>query len=100
MEAPLYMTMGRRRGRPRSTTWIGKFSAFLDDFTIDRLAGELDLDPMQIYRWVRGDYAPRIDSAIAIVEVARAAGRDLSLEDVYERDVTRIRIRMRSPTSP
>ena len=67
---------------------------------MERLAAELDLDPMQIYRWARGDYQPKIQKAIAIVEVARAAGRTLTLEDIYEREVARIRVRMRSSLPP
>ena len=52
------------------------------------------------YRWARGDYQPQIQKAIAIVEVARAAGRTLTLEDIYEREVTRVRVRMRSSLPP
>jgi DNA-binding XRE family transcriptional regulator len=72
----------------------------VNDFTCERLAGELDLDPMQIYRWARGDNRPRIQTAIAIAEIARAAGTDLSLEDIYATDVTIVRVRMRSSSFP
>jgi len=85
-----------RRGRPRSTNWIGKFGEFVSRFTVERLAGELELDTSQVYRWVRGDYRLPVQRAIAIAEVARAAGTNLSLEDIYETDVLRIRVRMRS----
>jgi hypothetical protein len=37
---------------------------------------------------------------IALVEVARSAGTNLGLEDVYESDVTRVRFRMRSSLLP
>lgn len=94
------MSIERRRGRPRSTTWIGKLGVFVNEFTVERLAGELGLDPQRIYRWIKGTDRPKIERAIAIVEVARIAGRNLSLEDVYERDVTRIRVRMRSNLTP
>jgi hypothetical protein len=67
---------------------------------VERLAGQLLLDPLQIYRWARGDYQPQIQKAIAIVEVARAAGRILTLEDIYEREVARIRVRLRSSLPP
>jgi DNA-binding XRE family transcriptional regulator len=72
----------------------------VNDYTPNRLAGELDLDPLQIYRWARGDYQPSIRKAIAVVEVARAAGMDLSLEDVYARDFARIRARIRNSLPP
>jgi hypothetical protein len=68
----------------------------VSEFTVERLAGELDLDSSQVYRWVRGDYRLPVQRAIAISEVARAAGTKLSLEDIYETDVQRIRVRMRS----
>lgn|GEM_PF-6205101 len=93
------MTIERRRGRPRSTNWIGKLGAFVDDFTADRLAGELDADLSQVYRWVRGDHHPPIEKAIAIAEIARAAGTTLTLEEIYESEVTRVRVRMRSSSS-
>jgi DNA-binding XRE family transcriptional regulator len=89
-----------RRGRPRSTIWVGKLGAFLNEYTPGRLAGELDLDPMQIYRWARGDYQPSIRKAIAIVEIAKATGAGLTLEDIYEREVARIRVRMRDSLPP
>jgi hypothetical protein len=89
-----------RRGRPRSTNWIGKFGEFVSRFTVERLAGELELDTSQVYRWVRGDYRLPVQRAIAIAEVARAAGTNLSLEDIYETDVLRIRVRMRSSLPP
>jgi hypothetical protein len=89
-------TVVRHRGRPRSTTWIGKLGSWVSEFTVERLAGELDLDSSQVYRWVRGDYRLPVQRAIAISEVARAAGTKLSLEDIYETDVQRIRVRMRS----
>jgi hypothetical protein len=94
------MTMGRRRGRPRSTTWIGKLGEFVSEFTPELIAGELDLDTSPIYHWARGDGRPKIEHAIAMVELARAAGRDLSLEDIYQTEVTRVRVRMRSLSSP
>jgi DNA-binding XRE family transcriptional regulator len=92
--------MGSRRGRPRSTTWIGKLGEFVNDFTVERLACELDIDVTSIYAWARGDARPQIQKAIAIAEIARAAGTNLSLEDIYVTDVARVRIRMRSPSSP
>jgi hypothetical protein len=93
-------TVVRHRGRPRSTTWIGKLGSWVSEFTVERLAGELDLDSSQVYRWVRGDYRLPVQRAIAISEVARAAGTKLSLEDIYETDVQRIRVRMRSSLPP
>jgi hypothetical protein len=90
----------RRAGRPRSTTWVGKLGSWVSAYTVARLAGELDLDPMQIGRWCRGDYAPSIQKAIALVEVARGAGVDLTLEDVYSRHFARIRARIRSGEPP
>ena len=95
------MTIERRhRGRPRSISWVGKLGAFVTAFTVDRLAKELDLGPPQIYRWVKGDNRPPIRKAIALVEVARAAGRDLSLEDIFESDITMVRARMRASSLP
>lgn len=93
------MTIGRRRGRPRSTAWIGKLGLFVSDFTVDRLAGELEIDTASIYAWARGDTRPQIQKAIAIAEIARAAGTNLTLEDIYETEVARVRIRMRSLSS-
>src|SRR4029077_15683255 len=42
----------------------------------------------------RGDYSPTFRKAIALVEVARAAGQRLTLEDIYEKEVARIKVRM------
>jgi len=90
----------RSAGRPRSRTWIGKLGAFVDSVGATRLAGELDADLRQIYGWARGDYRPPLQKAIAIAEIARLAGTNLSLEDIYESDVLRIRVRMRSSSFP
>jgi hypothetical protein len=85
-----------RRGRPRSTNWIGKFGEFVSSFTVERLAGELQLDTSQVHRWVRGDYCLPVQKAIAISEIARSVGTSLRLEDLYAVDISRIRCRMRS----
>jgi DNA-binding XRE family transcriptional regulator len=70
------------------------------EYSCARLAGDLDLDPMQIGRWCRGDYAPSIQKAIALVEVARRAGCELTLEEIYSRHFARIRARIRSGEPP
>jgi hypothetical protein len=88
------------RGRPRSTTWIGKLGSWVSEFTVERLAGELELDTSQVYRWVHGDTIPPVQKAIEITELARSAGTTLSLEDIYESDVTRVRRRMHSSLPP
>ena len=93
------MTIARRRGRPRSTAWIGKLGEFVSEFTVERLAGELEIETSSIYAWARGDTRPEIQKAIAIAEIARAAGTNLSLEEIYETEVTRVRMRMRSLSS-
>jgi hypothetical protein len=90
---PRSTTAVETRGRKRSTTWTGKLGAFLNEYTPNRLAGELDLDPMKIYRWARGNYCPQVRTAIAVVEVARSAGVDLSLEDIYAPYFTHMRAR-------
>jgi Helix-turn-helix len=87
-------------GRPRSTPWVGSLGDFANTYTISRLADELNLDPMQIGRWCRGDYAPSIQKAIALVEVARRSGVDLTLEEIYSRHFARIRERIRSGEPP
>jgi hypothetical protein len=92
------MPIERHSGRPRSRTWIGKLGAFVDSVGATRLAGEFDADLRQIYGWARGDYRPPLQKAIA--EIARLAGTNLSLEDIYESDVLRIRVRMRSSSFP
>jgi DNA-binding XRE family transcriptional regulator len=92
------MAIGRHCGRPRST-WIGKFGAFISDFTPERLACELELDDQaRIYHWARGDNQPSIRTAIAIVELARARGMALSLEDIYGGHLDRIRARFGAQT--
>jgi len=75
---------------------MGKLGSFVDGFSANRLAGEIDADLSDIYRWVRRDGQPSVRRAIQIVEVAKAAGVNLSLEDVYESECTRVRIRMRA----
>jgi hypothetical protein len=69
-------------------------------YTISRLADELEVDATQVGRWVRGDWRPSIDRAIAVVLVARAAGSDISLEDLYAKDFDRIRYRIRNSLPP
>jgi DNA-binding XRE family transcriptional regulator len=69
-------------------------------YTISRLAGDLDVDVTQVGRWARGDWRPSITRAIAVCELARAAGVDLTLEDLYSRDVQRIRYRIRNQLPP
>jgi len=85
----------RQRGRPR-TSWAGKFGAFVSTCRVENLADMVEVDPASVYRWCRGDSSPSLGKAIAIVEIARAAGTALTLEDVYEVEVNRIRVRMRS----
>ena len=89
-----------RRGRPRSTPWVGSLGDFVSKYTCGRLADELNLDPSQIGRWCRGDYAPSIQKAIALVETARRAGCELTLEEIYARHFARIRARIRSGEPP
>jgi hypothetical protein len=93
------MATERHRGRPRSREWRGPLGAFVNDYTATRLATVLDADLRQIYDWARGDFNPRLQQAIAISEIARAAGRSLTLEDIYASEVTRVRARMRSLTT-
>jgi len=80
--------------------WIGKFGSWVSEFTVERLAGELGLDSSQVYRWVRGDYCLPVQKAIAISEIARSVGTNLTLEDLYAVDISRIRCRMRSSLPP
>ena len=93
------MGIARHRGRPRSTSWIGKLGSWVSAYSVERLAGELELDTSQVYRWIRGDCGLPVKKAIAIAELARAAGTNLSLEDLYETDIVRVRCRMRSRSS-
>ena len=93
------MGIARRLGRPRSTSWIGKLGSWVSAYSVERLADELGLDTSQVYHWIRGDYRLPIQRAIAIAELARAAGTNLSLEDLYEKDIVRVRCRMRSRSS-
>jgi hypothetical protein len=72
----------------------------VSEYTVEKLAGELELDTSQVYRWVRGDYRLPVQRAIAISEIARSVGTNLSLEDIYETDVQRIRVRMRCSLPP
>jgi hypothetical protein len=72
-------------------TWIGKFGEWVSSYSVARLAYDLGVDDAQIGRWVRGDCAPTIWKAIAIVEVARGAGVNLGLEDIYAAHIERIR---------
>lgn len=88
-----------RRGRPRSTSWIGKLGSWVSAYSVERLAVELELDSSQVYRWIRGDCGLPVQKAIAIAELARAAGTNLSLEDLYEIDILRVRCRLRSRSS-
>jgi hypothetical protein len=90
----------RRPGRPREREWPGKLGAWVREYTISRLASELEVDPVQVGRWARGDWRPSITRAIAVCELARAAGCDLRLEDFFERDVQRIRYRIRHSLPP
>jgi hypothetical protein len=94
------MATVERRGRPRSISWIGKLGSFVNEYTVERLAGELQIDLSEIYRWAHGDRRPPVQRAIVIVEVAKAAGTDLTLEDIYESDIARIRYRIRNSLSP
>jgi hypothetical protein len=87
-----------RRGRP--STWIGKLGGFVSSFTAERLADELQIDLSQVYRWARGDDTPSFERAIAITEVARSAGMNLTLEDLYATDILRVRRRMHSLLPP
>jgi hypothetical protein len=90
----------RHRGRPRSRSWIGRFGEWVSQYSVARLACDLGVDDVLIGRWARGDYQPSIQKAIAVVVVARAAGADLSLEDLYAKDFDRIRYRIRNQLPP
>jgi transposase-like protein len=68
----------------------------VSEYTVEKLAGELELDTSQVYRWVRGDTRLPTQKAIEISEIARSAGTALTLEDLYETDIVRVRCRMRS----
>jgi hypothetical protein len=72
----------------------------VNDYTAAQLAAELHCESSQVYRWAKCDTLPTIHAALAIVEVARAAGVALTLEDVYENAIVGIRVRMRSGHCP
>jgi len=72
----------------------------VSEYTVQKLADELQIDSSQVYRWVRGDYCLPVHKAIEITEIARSAGVSLSLEDLYETDILRVRVRMRSSLPP
>jgi hypothetical protein len=93
------MLIERRRGRPREA-WPGRLGAFITSYHVENLADAVEVDPASVYRWARGDAFPSLGKAIAIVEVARMAGTELSLEDVFEVEVHRIRARIRSGSLP
>ncbi len=76
-----------RRGRPRKE-WEGRLGAFVSSFRVENLATELDVDPVSVYGWLRGDFQPSVPRALAIVDIARRSGTALTLEDIYVRVVT------------
>jgi hypothetical protein len=80
--------------------WIGALGAFANEYTCERLAGDLEIDLSQIYRWAHGDSRPPVQRAIAITEIARSVGTNLTLEEIYATDVLRVRVRMRSSLLP
>ena len=81
-------------GRPRK--WV---SSPLADWMIaskiraEDLAQDLAVDHSTVYRWLRGEQLPTLETAKAIAAIARAAGMNFTLDDV------RIRCRMRSRSS-
>jgi DNA-binding XRE family transcriptional regulator len=75
--------MANQRGRPRSTAWAGRFGSFVSRYRVELLADEVGVDPASVYRWLRGDSAPSVPAAFAIVQVARRVGTTLTLEDIY-----------------
>jgi len=79
---------------------MGALGAFVSAYTATQLADDLDTDLNQIYRWVRGDASPCVTRAIQVVEIARGVGTELSLEDVFAAQVTRVRCRMRASLPP
>jgi DNA-binding XRE family transcriptional regulator len=87
-------------GRPRSTPWVGRFGEWVSQYSVAKLASDLGVDVTRVGRWARGDNSPSITRAIAVCELARGVGVALSLEDLYERDVKRIRCRIRSGLPP
>ena len=89
--------------RPRgSRNWVGKLGGFVSSFTVERLADELGIDVSTAGRYARGDYGIPVSKAIAISEIARSAGTNLTLEDLYATDILRVRRRMHSsfPLTP
>jgi hypothetical protein len=78
----------------------GKLGSSVSEFTVERLAGALELDTSQVYRWARRRLSLPVQKAIALSEIARSVGTNLSLEDIYETEVIRIRVRMRLFVAP
>ena len=74
------------RGRP-PIKFPGRFGSFVSSFRVENLASELDIDPAAVYCWMRGDYRPKVDHAIRIIEIAKTTGTQLTLEDVLVRVV-------------
>jgi hypothetical protein len=75
---------------------MGALGSFVDNYTAVRLAHDIDADLAEVYCWIHGDRTLSIRRAIQISEIARSAGTPLSLEDIYEADIVRVRCRMRS----
>ncbi len=87
-------------GRPRSTPWVGRFGEWVSQYSVAKLAGDLGVDVTRVGRWARGDNAPSIQKAIALVETARRSGVDLTLDEIYSRHFARIRERIRNGQPP
>jgi transcriptional regulator with XRE-family HTH domain len=77
-----------RRGRPRKwaetplAAWLIESKIRAEDF-----ADKLGVEHSTVYRWLRGDQNPTIETAQAIVDIARRSGsrRKLTLEDILNR---------------
>lgn len=79
---------------------MGALGSFVDNYTAVRLAHDIDADLAEVYCWIHGDRTLSIRRAIQISEIAKVAGVDLSLETIYEAEVTRVRRQMRSSLPP
>ncbi|MGH9685273.1 MAG: hypothetical protein ACRD4S_16885 [Candidatus Acidiferrales bacterium] len=64
--------------------WETKFARFVADYGVSRLAWDLGVVKSAVYHWIRGAAAPHPAKALAIKQIAKNMGVDLSFEEIYE----------------
>jgi hypothetical protein len=72
----------------KTHNWTGRFAVFVREYGVRNLANELGVALSSVYHWIEGSWRPEYSKGERIVEIAKGAKFELSIEDVMNHHKT------------